>query len=180
MVVLYRSKCFKVLLVIYHETNNIFILKVKEWKLTFVGLGGRIMLSTILVCEIQTGEVFTPLNQVPTVTIFCTFAYNTYLYTGRYVYSCFIYIELNRDNGRQTDRLRTFNNYEINHLTYSLINIKSNCPRNLSENLHFKQFFFLIWYWITKKKLQWFLVTVKNKLQTKTTLIYLPNKIFCV
>ena len=100
------------------------------------------MLSTILVCEIQTGEVFTPLNQVPTVTIFCTFAYNTYLYTGRYVYSCYIYIELNRDYGRQTDRLRTFNNnYEINHLTYCLINIKSNCPRNLSENLHFKQFF---------------------------------------
>lgn len=61
------------------------------------------MLSTILVCEIQTGEVFTPLNQVSTVTIFCTFAYNTYVYTGRYVYSCFIYIELNRVYGRQTD-----------------------------------------------------------------------------
>ena len=27
-------------------------------------------------------------------------------------------------------------------MTYCLINIKSNCPRNLSENLHFKQFFF--------------------------------------
>ena len=83
------------------------------------------MLTTILVCEIQTGEVFTPLNQVPTVTIFCAFAYNTYLNISRYVYNCFIYIELNRVYGnRQTTE------------------DKYNCPRNLSENLHMKQGFF--------------------------------------